>query len=748
MVSVLVLGWAVGVAAALEPDAAKPPGSDLIAYEAAKASAGRDADAHVALALWCEAHGMPAEKATHLARAVLIDPSHAKARGLLGYVKHEGKWLRPEDVSRAVEDSPESQALFREYQDRRIKARDKADDQYRLAQWCDEHGLAQQATAHFHRVVELDPGREGALRKLGFKKISGHWIKPEMLAAAKAEREAQAKADKLWRSRLAHLKDDLSGRDKAKKAEALEAIAKIDDPRAVPMVWAVFAQGDERWQRLALQIFSQIDSPGSSIALATMAVFHPSVELRSQASQVLLRRDPRSFAGELIGLLEDEIEYKVRAVNGPGSQGELLIKGKGANVDRVYRPMQAPSLAPGDWLSVDDYGMLIANRYLGATTTRSTTYNAAPAADVPASVVAANVAPQLTPYLEKAGLPTQMAPAAPSAGVPWPQAPAAGSYVFGGYKGIGFRYTPSYSYDIYTKTSTTAETMKIPIGWMMMQARESAAVAQQQLSDDVRELDAYNASLREVNDRALTVLRSVSGRDAGAKRESWDKWFVDLQGYAFRSQTQSEPEPPTIVEEVPINYQPIPLGGTVSSSLPTSSVTRSHQVVAANVSSTMPFHSCFAAGTTVRTLRGGRPIESIRPGDQVLTQDTAKGSLQYRPVVTAYHNPPNETYRLDLGKESIVATGIHRFWKAGHGWIMARDVKPGDWLRTIGGAAEVVAVTKDRVQPVFNLQLDGGDDFCVGALGVIAHDNSFVNPVERPFDGVPALADLGSTRKP
>ena len=32
-------------------------------------------------------------------------------------------------------------------------------------------------------------------------------------------------------------------------------------------------------------------------------------------------------------------------------------------------------------------------------------------------------------------------------------------------------------------------------------------------------------------------------------------------------------------------------------------------------------HSCFAAGTVVRTLTGLRPIESIRAGDRVLAQD-------------------------------------------------------------------------------------------------------------------------------
>ena len=108
MVSAMLVGFALVVAGAAEPEAAKPAEADQAAYESARAAAGRDADAHVALALWCEAHGMAAEKATHLARAVLLDPSHARARGLLGYVKHDGKWMRPEEVSKAVEDSPEA----------------------------------------------------------------------------------------------------------------------------------------------------------------------------------------------------------------------------------------------------------------------------------------------------------------------------------------------------------------------------------------------------------------------------------------------------------------------------------------------------------------------------------------------------------------------------------------------------------------------------------------------------------------
>ncbi len=66
-----------------------PPASSdetLQAYQAAKAAAGRTPDDQVRLAYWCEAHGLGAERMRHLAQAVLADPNHFAARGLLGLV--------------------------------------------------------------------------------------------------------------------------------------------------------------------------------------------------------------------------------------------------------------------------------------------------------------------------------------------------------------------------------------------------------------------------------------------------------------------------------------------------------------------------------------------------------------------------------------------------------------------------------------------------------------------------------------
>ncbi len=142
----------------------------------------------------------------------------------------------------------------------------------------------------------------------------------------------------------------------------------------------------------------------------------------------------------------------------------------------------------------------------------------------------------------------------------------------------------------------------------------------------------------------------------------------------------------------------------------------------------------------VRTLGGPARIEEIRVGDQVLTQEPRTGALSYHPVVAAFHNPPNATLRIELDRETIVATGIHRFWKAGKGWTMARDLKPGDAVRTLGGTATVTSVEGDGVQPVFNLQVADAESFFVGEQGALVHDNSLVRPTPEPFDAPPGLA--------
>jgi hypothetical protein len=150
--------------------------------------------------------------------------------------------------------------------------------------------------------------------------------------------------------------------------------------------------------------------------------------------------------------------------------------------------------------------------------------------------------------------------------------------------------------------------------------------------------------------------------------------------------------------------------------------------------------SCFAAGTPVETITGPRPIDAIRVGEQVLSQDVTTGALGYQPVLVVHHNPPDTTVRVALDNgDAVEASLFHRFWLAGRGWAMARDLKTGDVVRTLRGTARVTALEPARVQPVFNLDVAASKTYLVGRSSILVHDNTLppARPEAPPFDRVP-----------
>ena len=204
----------------------------------------------------------------------------------------------------------------------------------------------------------------------------------------------------------------------------------------------------------------------------------------------------------------------------------------------------------------------------------------------------------------------------------------------------------------------------------------------------------------------------MTSQDLGPEPESWRKWWTDQLGYVYQS---SQPETkPTITEMVGLP--------DVSPTIPLPQIQfRTHT-------------ACFAAGTLVHTIDGPRAIDKIQVGDRVLSQNTSTGLLVFEPVVATHLSEPSSTLRLMIGGETIVATGIHRFWKAGKGWTMARELKPGDRLRMVGGVVAIDAIEADVTQPVYNLDVAVNRDFFVGKTGLLVHDFSFVQPVAVPFD--------------
>src|SRR5271155_6139853 len=113
----------------------------LESYHTAEAKAGKNAPDQVRLALWCEQHGLTAERMKHLALAVAYDPSNALARGLMGLVAYQSQWKNPDQLAHELEEDLARKARIDEYLERRAKVRDRADDLWKLANWCEQNGL-------------------------------------------------------------------------------------------------------------------------------------------------------------------------------------------------------------------------------------------------------------------------------------------------------------------------------------------------------------------------------------------------------------------------------------------------------------------------------------------------------------------------------------------------------------------------------------------------------------------------------
>ena len=216
------------------------------------------------------------------------------------------------------------------------------------------------------RLCGLDPSRDAVWKKLGMKKVGGHWKTPEQIA----EDSEQKKADKVWSPRLKKLHKDIHGGSGAEKRDqARTALAAISDPRAVLSLYREFGGGGPSDQLILVQALGQIERPISSQVLAMLAVYGKTPEVRGRATETLRSRPSGDSLDLLVGLMVDPINFEVRPVGGPGSPGVLFVEGERFNSARFYAPPPPPnvSFGPGDIVSYDASGMPVISHRIGST---------------------------------------------------------------------------------------------------------------------------------------------------------------------------------------------------------------------------------------------------------------------------------------------------------------------------------------------------------------------------------------------
>jgi hypothetical protein len=249
----------------------------------------------------------------------------------------------------------DSEKAVSEYNVLKEKTPMTAAARWKLALWCEEHRLKDLAFVHLGEVISLDPGRDAAWRKLGFKKQGNRWVSETEIA----EEQELKKADKRWGPVLKRLHKDIHGTNgKARRVAAEAEFDKITDPRAVVAAYREFGGGGETDHWLLIDFLSRIAAPESSKVIALVAVYGKSKEIRRSAIEELRTRKGDEYLELLVGLMADEYKYEVRQVGGPGSPGVLFVEGEKFNVKRFYAPPAAPNILPqpGDIISYDSLG--------------------------------------------------------------------------------------------------------------------------------------------------------------------------------------------------------------------------------------------------------------------------------------------------------------------------------------------------------------------------------------------------------
>ena len=330
-------------------------------------------------------------------------------------------------------------------------------------------------------MVQLDPSREGAWRHLGYKKSGGRWVKPEEAAAAKLEAERQKHADKHWRSRLEKLREGLEGKDAAKRARAERALDRRDRPprRADDLGRLHRRREPSDCRSPAVQMLGQIDGPAASAGAGHPGDPLPEGTVRAGAAETLMRRDPRDIVGRLISLIRKPFTYR---------SGRSTSRDRPASCSSRARPSTSaactahaasiPALIPGR----------ASSRRRGASS---------PLVDAIADGLAGDAAPAAGPRRARASTRSTI----------W-------------WRKRSPRPTSS--------GRTCGPRSRLDA------IRQDIQVLAQRLAEDVQTIDAINAQIKQLNDRVLPIVTTMTGQDLGAEPEKWKAWWTDQLGYAFQ----------------------------------------------------------------------------------------------------------------------------------------------------------------------------------------------------------------------
>jgi hypothetical protein len=230
-----------------------------------------------------------------------------------------------------------------------------------------------------------------------------------------------------------------------------------------------------------------------------------------------------------------------------------------------------------------------------------------------------------------------------------------------------------------------------------------------------------NSRIEQLNARITKLLRTITQEKNAESPQDWWLWWNDRneihvsgnkplqQSYAFTS-------------SVVVGQEPLPSLGSPFGT-PRAPGRQSKD--------------CLAGGTPIVTELGPIAVDRIRMGDLVLAKHELTGELAFKPVLRTTVRAPEKLIRIQVGEETIRASGGHPFWVTGQGWTRARELKAGMVLHGASSPSEIKSIVEEE-EPAktFNLVVADFHSYFAGSAKVLSHDNTVRGSLEQIAPGV------------
>jgi hypothetical protein len=218
-----------------------------------------------------------------------------------------------------------------EYDQIKADYADTADDQFRLAMWCEKQKLYRQRKQHLDRVIELEPDHAAAREKLGYLRHEGKWLTRDQQQEAKGlvrfggrfvtpqEREILEKKKREesvvrdWHQRVKMWKGWLTSDEPAKARDAEQQLRTIDDPRAMDALVNQFGKEKEESRRVMMcEIVGGLPGEQATLELVKRCIMDMSADVRWAAVEALVEREDAEAVRALMKILTSEHNTVVR----------------------------------------------------------------------------------------------------------------------------------------------------------------------------------------------------------------------------------------------------------------------------------------------------------------------------------------------------------------------------------------------------------------------------------------------------